>query len=305
MSAQRIVFIAYVVFLVTANIVHADEAETCPFDKAFETPRDMYGFTVQITSYLEDDLETTCRLLVKTLAGAPILTATEHGIGWVQASAGWDFDGDGKPDLLFEGWTGGAHCCYRYWLVTSGNNPKVWEFFDYDSFVIEPPNGQRVAIFRARDGAFDYFEGPYSLSPLPEILFTVEGNEMNIVTTDDRNLCSTAVPEELDADSVVHFRSTAGPARGGKDRPPPLSGLDTDDPDTMRAILHFVIQQLYCGNEQVAFNSLQKMWPAFDYSRIRKAILNIYEKGSVLQKLRGAAPLQPPVTRSPWTGSEP
>jgi hypothetical protein len=299
--ARAIVPVACLMLLLSSSCLQAEEDKICPFDKSFESPQQIYGFVVQITSNEKDDVGHPCRLTVKTANGVPVLTATEMGIGWVRASADMDFDGDGKPDLLFEAWTGGAHCCYRYWLVTSGE-PKVWEFFDYDPFVIEKQSGTPVSKFRAWDGAFDYFESSFAGSPQPQILFTIEGNRIHIVTARDVGLCSKQLPKELDPGPVQHFRTTAKRARDVKGLPPPLSGLETDDPDTMRAILRFVLQQIYCGNEQSALEELRKMWPDFDYPRIRREILRLYDKESILLKLQAATPFQPPVTRSLWKG---
>ena len=149
---------------------------------------------------------------------------------------------------------------------TLSSEPKVWEFFDYDPLVILP--GKAVASFRAWDGAFDYFESSFLGSLPPQILFTIAGNKVNIITATGANLCSTELPDNLDPAAIQHFRTTATPAREVKGLPPPRSGLSTDDPETMLDILRFVIQQIYCGNEKAAWENLRTMWPAFDYSRI-------------------------------------
>lgn len=56
---------------------HAEETEICPFDKAFESPRQSYGFTVPITADPKDDLGHSCHLAVKTTGGTPVLSASE------------------------------------------------------------------------------------------------------------------------------------------------------------------------------------------------------------------------------------
>ena len=295
--------IAAFVILLGTSLLHAEEVKICPFDNSFASPQPLYGYIVQINPNPKDDPGHPCTLTIKTATGAPVLTATEQGIGWVSASADKDFDGDGKPDLLFEGWTGGAHCCFRYWLITS-DGPKVWEFFDYDPLVVEQRAGAKVASFRAWDGGFDYFESSFAGSPSPQILFSIEKNRVNMLTVQDATLCSPNLPEELTSEAIQRFRSTARPAKDEKGLPPSLGGLDTDDPDTMRAILKFVIQRIYCGNEKQGLENLRQMWPDFDYSRIRKEILKTYTKEGVVWRIQGTTPMQPPVVRLVWTGKD-
>jgi hypothetical protein len=205
---KTIIVVACCLFI-GLSVSYAEESILCPSDKSFETPKQMYSYTVQITSNPRDDLGHPCRLTVKTAAGRPILTAKEMGIGLMAGSAGVDFDGDGKPDLLFEAWTGGAHCCFRYWLITSGTEPRIWEFFDYDPFVIENQGNNHAAKIRAWDGAFDYFESSFAASPSPQIVFSLAGGAVNVVTGNDANVCSAKLPSQLDAEAIQHFRSSA------------------------------------------------------------------------------------------------
>ena len=43
----------------------------------------------------------------------------------LESISGRDINGDGEPDLVFVGYSGGAHCCWTYWIVSLGGRPGL------------------------------------------------------------------------------------------------------------------------------------------------------------------------------------
>jgi hypothetical protein len=179
----RVVLTCFGVVIISLCL-HAEETEICPFDKSYESPRQLYGLTVQITA-------------------DPIDLGSSVSFG-------------GKDDRRNASVKRNRSEYRLGTYISRFGEPKVWKFFDYDPLVIL--QGKAVASFRAWGGAFDYFESSFAGSPQPQILFTIAGNKVKIITAGGANLCSTELPDNLDAAAIEHFRTTATPAQEVKSR---------------------------------------------------------------------------------------
>ena len=88
-------------------------------------------------------------------------------------AAGADITNDGIPDLLVEGFSGGAHCCFTYYVFSMGD--EVREIAELDTRdagatfrnVDDEPDLEALSA----DVNFAYWYTSYAESPLPRITF--------------------------------------------------------------------------------------------------------------------------------------
>lgn len=98
------------------------------------------------------------------------------------------------PDVLAEGYWGGAHCCYaptiyryaagRYQVVVDLSKPGVGAGLHWDPNVgFTPKRVGSAVVLETDDGAFPYAFGCYACTPSPTRLFTVADGRLVDVTT--------------------------------------------------------------------------------------------------------------------------
>lgn len=95
---------------------------------------------------------------------------------------GTDINADGIPDIIFEYYSGGAHCCYEYRLYSLGKKLKVYaslyggdspmEFKDID----EDGNIEVVG----KDWTFAYWHECFAASPSPQIFLRYENGRFRL-----------------------------------------------------------------------------------------------------------------------------
>ncbi|MEO0211275.1 MAG: VCBS repeat-containing protein [candidate division WOR-3 bacterium] len=87
-----------------------------------------------------------------------------------------DVDGDGTAELLVTDYSGGAHCCFTYYLYTRKPGLKLLGVFDMESGSLEfrdlDGDGNLEAV-GAYDG-FAYYDYPYAVSPWIPIVFSLK-----------------------------------------------------------------------------------------------------------------------------------
>jgi hypothetical protein len=100
----------------------------------------------------------------------------------------------GAPDVLAEGYSGGAHCCYAptlyrysagaYRVVEDLTKPGVGKGLHWNpNEGFQPERIGTVVVLESSDGAFPYTFGCYACTPAPMRLFTVSGGRLMDVTT--------------------------------------------------------------------------------------------------------------------------
>ncbi|HYG99392.1 MAG TPA: hypothetical protein VD837_09700 [Terriglobales bacterium] len=239
-----------------------------------------YKLVVEPTKSEED--EPICRAAVNGSSGNETFSISEFAISVLPIS-GSSVTNDGNKSIVLEGFSGGAHCCWTYWIVALGPHPGRVREIHNDSPLAFDRVSSRVVI-TTRDGAFNYFDDlPHAFSPMPTIFLQLDGKILRDVSAQfvseyDKQI--SGVRQELTAESVEAFRS--GPTPDLK-----AGGPDTAEwMQTKAAILSLVLSYLYSGRDQQAWNTLDEMWPASDRERISKLIVETRARGILAQTLK-------------------
>ena len=219
--------------------------------------------------------ESLCRASLVDLAGrvTPLLK------GWdvsIHQGTGEDLFGDGNPSLVLEGYSGGAHCCYTYEIVSLGETPVILRPIRNETpfFFFKDSASKQFRILTS-DGAFDYFDGMcHACAPFPSVVLQVDGSGLHDV--------STAFVEQYDSEIAL---ARAKIAEGDIQR-----FIVSDFEDAKTVVLEIVFSYLYSGREDEAWQTLAKMWPAADRERIKALIVKTRAHG-ILSKLGKTGPI--------------
>jgi hypothetical protein len=231
-----------------------------------------------------------CRVEVFSLQGGMAFHVEDAALKLVQP-AGTDLNGDGVPDVALESYSGGAHCCWTYWIVSLGARPGLLASFKNQSPAIFLPGDYGKSDIQTRDGAFDYFDClSHAESPLPNVFLRLEGRRLKDVGMDhlaDYEKQIRDAHDDLSSEKLNQFRAAKS-----------IDDLCSGEPrSTMPAVLTTVLAYLYSGQERHAWTALDEMWPKFDALRIRAEIVKARARG-ILTYTR-----PPPVYRKRQAGT--
>ncbi len=195
----------------------------------------------------------------------------------IYQGTGNDVFRDGYPSLILEGYSGGAHCCYTYEIVSLAERPVILPPIENGApffFFKDAPSGQYRIM--TSDGSFDYFDNQcYFCSPFPRVVLKVEAGGLRDV--------SPQFVEQYDSEIAL---AKAKIAEGDVQR-----FLVADFGDAKKVVLEIFLGYLYSGREGQAWQTLDEMWPAADRERIKKLILRTKAMGilSKVQKVKRSA----------------
>ena len=183
-----------------------------------------------------------------------------------------DVNGDGSPDLVLEGYSGGAHCCWTYQIISLGSHPGLLTEFENErgaGFVLNKSTG-RVEI-RTNDGAFDYFDGLcHACTIFPDVYLRLDGKSLIDISREHR----------ADYDKKISELKSAIAPKGLAAFIQAENRKETIGWEHVSSkVLGIVQAYLYSGRPVDARSALRKMWPAFDQDRAWKLILKTRRKG--------------------------
>jgi TonB family protein len=190
---------------------------------------------------------------------------------------GQDINGDGAPELVLEAFSGGAHCCWTYYILTLTPTPEVVELPAESGAKFEPAR-QGGFVIHTWDESFDYFDGLDHVSSstiIPDLFLRLDGSVFRDVSSDRWPTFQKKIDDarkRLNPGSVREFRDSTG--HGFQ--------LDKHGWELIAAkseILTIVLEYLYGGRPQQAWREFESMWPESDQNRMRQLIEDTRAKG--------------------------
>ncbi len=209
--------------------------------------------------------------------GQGVLTVDRAGaerttVDWVFAIdplSGTDITGEGNPDLVFECYSGGAHCCFSTFLYDLGAEVKEIQVSPDSncSGHFQDLDGDAVLEFLTCDDTFAYRYCPYAGSPAVEVVLRYDGEGRYVPA-------SWRFPGRYD-EPIARDTALAEAAVRGE-------GEDWDWDGTSKcAVLPLVLDYLYSGRTMEAWAALGRYYLYPDKATFRAEILAAL-KGSPL-----------------------
>src|SRR5712691_4482250 len=131
--------------------------------------RKIHGFEIQISPYPDKSNPVLDECEAEIYDPRDDVIFSEHDWGFSIEVAGDDVNGDGIPDIVLEAFSGGAHCCWTYYIISLGSKPGLIKKFENnrDAAFFWNKENRRIEI-ATRDGNFDYFDGLcHACTPFP------------------------------------------------------------------------------------------------------------------------------------------
>jgi len=257
----------------------------CPSEKDFTEPRKIGAYTLRLLPLKKEGgakqqgEDFRCRAVLTSSGGKEITIAEDWALS-VDSISGGDLNADGAPDIILDGYTGGAQCCYTYVFVSLGSTPQVLRALHNQFPLTFERQGDGSLRIDAQEGVFDYFLVPHQQAVIPRLVLQMEGSKLQDV--------SGRFAEIYDK-QIEDARSQLVPADLEKFRKSNYGDrLFMDQVSTVRPVLTIVLNYLYSGREEKAWQALNELWPASDVARVKSLILERRARGLFAQAVNDA-----------------
>lgn len=185
-----------------------------------------------------------------------------------------DLNNDDVKLFLFNCFSGGAHCCYRVYIVEiRPEGGVIVADIDSQNYVsMSPPElagGEPTIVIP--DSSFSYWKTSYAESPKPNVYYRLQDGALRI-DLDRMNATMTAAA----ADSLAHESAVVVTTKHGLD----------PDPILWSSMLDLI----YAGHEPLAWVFLDRTWPsrAPGKEEFRKEFLQVLGADPFYQDLTAA-----------------
>ena len=197
----------------------------------------------------------TCQASVTSPQGKRIFEVNERGVG-IDSITGKDINGDGQPDAVLVGFSGGAHCCWTYYIVSLGQVPGlIRKFQNRSTASFEDLLGNGQIEILIRDGDFDFAFGlDHAHSVFPLLIVQLKGASFEDVGPRFWTVFEKEITREREELSDRRLREWF---RSNPDDPYD----NMDYLETKSRVLLVVLDYLDAGRYQEARSTLGKLSP--------------------------------------------
>lgn len=164
-----------------------------------------------------------------------------------------DMNADGDPELVIQHYTGGAHCCYQYWIYSLGEQlTETAQLETMDSpLIFHNIDDDGVYEVEGVDKTFAYWQTAYAYSPAPLVImqFTPTGLVL------DREQMRKPPPGESElGTTIMRVRSELGRKISPyHDEAWRQAGIPT-------AMWATMLDLIYTGNGNTAWEFFNRVW---------------------------------------------
>lgn len=186
-----------------------------------------------------------------------------------QLALGKDITGSGWPNLVVEHWSGGAHCCFSYYIFSLGPTLQVLDMLDlgHSSAYFSDRSGDGRWEVLAYDTTYAYWKTAFALSPAPRVVLRFDGSGYVLC----RQSMRTAAP------SAADIAAAAAAINAG------AAALEGSENFTDKVFWGPLLDWIYGGHASLAAEVLAASWPE-----------------NLPGRERFAAELAAVIVRSPW-----
>jgi hypothetical protein len=264
-------------FFINLILLTASSAQTvvsCPDSKGHQRAHRIDGYFVRLSPGEKDSAGDRCRGSVARPGTRPVVFARGWRL-WIDDISGSDINGGGSPDAVFGAFTGEGNCCFDYTIVKLARRPElVRKIHNQLPVHFQKENDGSVTI-RAGDGSFDLFLLPHSEAVIPEVIMRLQGSKLLNI--------SSEFQQEYDG-KIASARNELTPAALAKFRSSDFhKSLYSDQAETLERVLTIVLNYLYSGRENDAWQALDEIWPPTDKDRIHSLIQERRKRGLLAQ----------------------
>src|SRR5260370_31812011 len=165
------------IMLLTLPSVRAQELPllACPASKTGQQTGKYAGYVVRLARSSKRGERCQALVTESTSKTSHAKTVAKDWALSINRLSGTDINGDGKPELIVQGYSGGAHCCYTYRIISlSGGVPLVCEIHHHVPLLfVRRDDGSTENPACA--GVFYYFFLPPPHSALPPNFLFLNG----------------------------------------------------------------------------------------------------------------------------------
>jgi len=246
------------------------------------------GFRVEVGPAADPDNvgHMTCHASIVSPKGQVVYESNAWGME-IDPITGQDINGDSQPEAVLVSFSGGAHCCWTYHIISLGKKPGLLREFENGataSFRDLRGNGQIEILVRddRYDGAFGL---DHASSVFPLLIVELKESQFNDVASHFWPIYEKEIQEEGSKLNDRHLQEFL------HSNPDEVHD-DLDYLGTKSSILLIVLDYLYAGRPEEGHTVLRKLWPKDSQERTWKDMLSGFCSG--LRARLGLETSQPP-----------
>ncbi len=181
---------------------------------------------------------------------------------------GADINGDGKPEVIIETYSGGAHCCFGAQVYSLGETPQLildkppsnagGQFQDLD--------GDQIYEFVTYDDVFAYEYCPYVSSPFVKVIMAYDAEQGSYLPASPR------FAEEYTEDIEKDTKNAERVAKANR------SENGEWDETTKCSVLPLALDYIYSGDVDTAHSELERLYAYNDLNRFWNDILFLVQE---------------------------